>query len=294
MQDAQDNSKEPTSSTFNVIAEVDPPKGTNLDSFVSSVQQLRGRVDAVQVTDSEHAIMRMAPIAPCLTLKNTHIDPIMVINGRDRNRISFQADLLAASSLGISHILIKQGHDPKEGDQPLTRSSEDLDLPTMIKSVAALNRGRDLAGETLDGATNLIAGVALELSDDAGINRKLADSFDFMADHGVKSVTLGPTYDLNIIDTFQPAAERTGIKLYSSIMFLKSVVMVRYLNNLPGVPSIPQEFLKKMMNAPVKKDAGMQIGADLFRDLEGMCDGTVLLAIGLRDRLPDFLDMIGR
>lgn len=293
MQDAQDNSKAPTSSTFNVIAEIDPPKGTNLDSFINSARQLRGRVNAVQVTDSEHAIMRMAPIAPCLTLKNNNIDPIMVINGRDRNRISFQADLLAASSLGITNIVIKQGHDPKEGDQPVTRSSEDLDLQTMIKSVAALNSGRDLAGEQLDGATTLNIGVALELSDDPGTNRQRAESFNFMADHGVKSVTLGPTYDLNIIEIFQPAAEKTGIKLYSSIMFLKSVVMVRYLNNLPGVPSVPQEFLKKMMNAPVKKDAGMQIGADLFRDLAAMCDGTVLLAIGLRERLPDFLDMIG-
>ena len=50
-------------------------------------------------------------------------------------------------------------------------------------------------------------------------------------------------------------------------MFLKSVTMVKYLNNLPGVPSVPQEFLKKMMNAPVKRDAGMEIASDLYRDL---------------------------
>ena len=77
-------------------------------------------------------------------------------------------------------------------------------------------------------------------------------------------------------------------------MFLKSVAMVKYLNNLPGVPSVPQEFLKKLMNAPVKKDAGMQLAADLFRDLAPYGQGTVLLAIGLRERLPEFLGMIGR
>lgn len=295
MQDVHgDSSHVPIPPSFKVIAEVDPPKGTNITPFLDSALQLKGRIDALRVTDSEHAIMRMAPIAACLSLKENNIDPVMVINGRDRNRISFQADLLAAASLGITDIVIKKGHDPAEGDQPVARSSGDLDMQTMIKSVTALNRGRDLAGEPLDGGTNFNVGVALELSDDAAVNRQLAESLDYMADNGVQSVTLSPTYDLNIIEIFQPAAERTGLKLFTSIMFLKSVVMVRYLNNMPGVPSVPQEFLKKMMNAPVKRDAGMQIAADLFRDLATLGDGTVLLTIGLRERLPEFLDMIGR
>jgi len=279
---------------FKVIAELDPPKGTNLQAFLDIALQFRGRIDALQITDSEHAIMRMSPLAPCLALKQNHIDPIMVINGRDRNRISFQADLLAAASLGITRIVVKQGHDPSEGDQPVARSSGDLDLQTMIRSVAALNNGRDLGGEPLDGATSFTAGVAVELSDDPAVNRQLADSFSFMADNGIESVTLGPTYDLNLIDGFVAAADRTGLRLYTSIMFLKSVAMVKYLNNLPGVPSVPQEFLKKMMNAPVKKDAGLQIASDLYRDLAAYGDGTVLLAIGLRERLPEFLGMIGR
>jgi len=283
---------QPTS--FKIIAELDPPKGTNLQPFLDTALQLKGRIDAVRVTDSEHAIMRMAPYAPCLSLMENHINPIMAINGRDRNRISFQADLLAASALGIREIIIKKGHDPAEGDQPVTRSSGDLELQTMIKSVAALNGGSDLGGEPLDGSTAFTVGVEIELSDNSSANRQLAESFAYMADNGIDSVTLGPTYDLNIIDIFLPAAEKAGLKLYTSIMFLKSVTMVKYLNNLPGVPSVPQEFLKKMMNAPVKRDAGMEIASDLYRDLATLGNGTVLLTIGLRERLPDFLSMIGR
>ncbi|SHO46641.1 methylenetetrahydrofolate reductase [Desulfopila aestuarii] len=295
MHDAHESPAPDTPPTsFKIIAELDPPKGTNIQPFLDTALQLKGRIDAVRVTDSEHAIMRMAPYAPCLSLMENHINPIMVINGRDRNRISFQADLLAASALGIREITIKKGHDPAEGDQPVTRSSGDLDLQTMIKSVAALNGGNDLGGEPLDGSTAFSAGVEIELTDNSSANRQLAETFSYMADNGIKSVTLGPTYDLNIIDIFLPAAEKTGLKLYTSIMFLKSVTMVKYLNNLPGVPSVPQEFLKKMMNAPVKRDAGMEIASDLYRDLATLGNGTVLLSIGLRERLPDFLSMIGR
>lgn len=277
-----------------LIAEIDPPKGVNLESFLTTALHLRGRVDTVRVTDSEHAIMRMSPIAPCLSLADKGFEPEMIITGRDRNRISFQADLLSAAALGVKNIVIKEGHDPAEGDQPVARTSGDLDLDSMLQCVAALNSGKDLAGEALDGGTDFTVGVSLDISDDVNFNRDRAQYFKQLAQYGVNSVTLGPTYDLNIIEQFVPFAEETGIKLFTSVMFLKSVTMVRYLNNLPGVPSIPQEFLKKMMQAPVKKEAGMQVAADLMRDLAPLGDGIVLLAIGWRDRLPEFLDLVGR
>lgn len=284
----------PANKRYSLIAEIDPPKGVNLDTFLATALQVRGRVDSVRVTDCEHAIMRMSPIAPCLALKEKGLEPEMIITGRDRNRISFQAELLSAAALGIKNIVIKEGHDPAEGDQPVARTSGDLDLVSMLQCVAALNSGKDLAGEPLDGATDFHLGVAIELSDDVNLNRERAEFFRQLGQYGVQSVTLGPTYDLNIVEQFLPFAEETGIKLFASVMFLKSVTMVRYLNNLPGVPSIPQEFLKKMMEAPVKKDAGMQVAADLMRDLAPLGDGVVLHAMGWRDRLPEFLDLIGR
>ncbi len=279
---------------YTLIAEIDPPKGVKLDTFLDTALQLRGRVDGARVTDCEHAIMRMSPIAPCVALKEKGFDPEMIITGRDRNRISFQADLLSAAALGITKIVIKEGHDPAEGDQPVVRSSGDLDLVSMLQCASALNNGRDLAGESLTGATAFVIGIGIDLSDDVNYNRERAEFFKQLEQYGVQSVTLGPTYDLNIIEQFLPFAEQTGIKLFTSVMLLKSVTMVRYLNNLQGVPSIPQEFLKKMMDAPVKKDAGMQVAAELVRDLAPLGEGVVLHAMGWRDRLPEFLDSIGR
>jgi len=277
-----------------LIIELDPPKGTNLQTFLDAALAVRGRVDGVRVTDNEHAIMRMAPLAPCLALRDKGFEPAMVINGRDRNRLSFQADLLCAAALGIKDIVIKQGHDPREGDQPLARTSGDLDLDTMLACVARLNSGKDLSGEALDGSTDFTIGVCLELSDDVNRNRQLADYLLKLKDFGVQSVTLSPTYDLNIIELFLPAAEQTGIKLYPSLLFLKSVTMIRYLNNLAGVPSIPQEFQKKMMQAPDKKSAGLQVAADFLGELQPLGEAVVLVSLGWKDKLPEFLNLIER
>lgn len=279
---------------YRLISELDPPKGSDLTRFIANATQLRGRVDGVRVTDSEHAIMRMSPMAPCLSLQKSGFEPEMIITGRDRNRISFQADLLSAAALGIKKIVIKEGHDPAEGDQPVARSSGDLDLVTMLQCVAALNKGNDLAGEELEGATDLAVGVAFDLSDDINFNREKGEFFHQLKEYGVSSVTLGPTYDLNIIEQFLPFAEETEISLLCSVMFLKSVTMIRYLNNLPGVPSIPHEYLKKMMDSPVKRDAGLELAAGLMRELTPLGVGVVLLAIGWRERLPEFLDLLGR
>lgn len=290
----QSNTEPGAVKSYYLTAEIDPPKGTNLEGFLATALSLRGRVDAVRVTDSEHAIMRMSPIAPCLALKERGMEPVMVINGRDRNRISFQGDLLCASSLGIKNILLRAGHDPAEGDQPVVRTSGDLDMTTMLKCISSLNAGHDLAGEPLDGATSFTIGVSLDLSDDATRNREQMEYIRRLADFGVTSVSLGPTYDINIIEKFLPVAEETGIQLSLSVMLLKSVTMIRYLNNLKGVPSVPQEYLKKMMDAPVKQDAGLAIGAEFVREIAPIVDGIDVLALGWRDRLPEFLDRIGR
>ena len=108
---------------FALITEIDPPKGTDLKEFLDIVLNIKGRVTAVAVTDGASAIMRMTPLAPCRLLVERNIEPLMILNGRDRNRIAFQGDLLAASALDVHHVLLKRGQDPSAGDQPISSRS---------------------------------------------------------------------------------------------------------------------------------------------------------------------------
>ena len=279
---------------FALLAEVDPPKGVNTKGFLDAALSIKGRVDALAVTDAAHAFMRMTPLAPSRLLLDHNLDPVMIVNGRDRNRLSFQGDLLSARAMGVRNILVKEGQDAAVGDQPMVQSSGDLDLETMLKCAAALNDGKDLSGEALDGATDFLVGAALDVSDDVNANQLTAESIPRLAELGVRFVVLGPTYDVNILDLFSRSAEDTGVKVFASIMLLKSVAMVRYLNNLPGVPSIPHEFLKMMMKAPVKAQAGLNIAASFVKDIKARCQGAVLITIGWENRLPEFLDLVGR
>ena len=84
--DAAQESSIPATRRYSLISEIDPPKGVNLDAFINTALQVRGRVDGVRVTDCEHAIMRMSPVAPCLFLKEKGFDPEMIITGREIGR----------------------------------------------------------------------------------------------------------------------------------------------------------------------------------------------------------------
>jgi 5,10-methylenetetrahydrofolate reductase len=279
---------------FSLIVEVNPPKGTDLTPFIDSVLSIKGRVTAVAVTDGTHAIMRMTPLAPCRMLIERNVEPVMILNGRDRNRISFQGDILGASAMGVRNLLLKEGQDPAVGDQPMAQAGSDLDLNIMLQCVSSLNEGQDLGGEALDGKTDMRVGAYLDVSDDVQVNRRTAESIPELSQKGVSFVVLGPTYDMNLLDLFARSSEDAGVKLLASVMLLKSVAMIRYLNDLPGVPSVPHEFLKKLMQAPVKQQTGMEIAASLIEDMQDRCQGAVLIALGWGSRLPEFLDLLGR
>ncbi len=277
-----------------LLAEIEPPKGTNLDGFTSAALALKGRVDAVAVADGPSAIMRMTPLAPCRALVERNVETLMFLNGRDRNRISFQGDLLAAWSLGVRSVIVAEGMNPAVGDQPLARSSGDLDLEVMARAVASLDSGRDLAREELDGGTSFLAGAWLDLSDDPSTNARAADRLPALAEAGIRFVVLGPTYDLGIVDSMVEPARRAGVALIGSVMLLKSVAMIRYLNHLSGMPRIPEAHLERMTRSPVKVQAGIEIAADLVRDLRARCRGALLLAIGWGGRMPDLLEILAR
>ena len=86
---------------FVITAELGPPKGINMEPFFKQAAYLKGRVDAVNVTDQQAGIMKLGSLACCSLLKNFGVEPIMQITCRDKNRIALQSDLLSASVLGI-------------------------------------------------------------------------------------------------------------------------------------------------------------------------------------------------
>lgn len=97
------------SGRFTVTAEVGPPKGTDIGEMLHHIELLKGKVDALNVTDNQSAVMRICSLAVCKLALERGIEPILQMTCRDRNRIGLQADLLGAHVLGIRNVLCMTG-----------------------------------------------------------------------------------------------------------------------------------------------------------------------------------------
>jgi len=253
---------------------------------------VRGRVDAFAFTDNLMAVMKMHPLAPCHLLRQKKVETILNLNSRDRNRLSLQSELLAAWALDIQSVLFHEGEDPSYGDHPLAAPCRDLTLESMLEIVASFHKGKDLSGQTLAPSPDFFAGVCVPLSDDQDKNRARARELSRWGRSGARFAVLSSTYDAGTVREFSAAAAAAGIKLFASVLLLKSFGMAKYLNTIPGVPDIPEAIMEKISRAPVKPRACLEIAADFIRQLQGTCDGVFLVPLGWEAKVPELLDLL--
>lgn len=283
--------------SFSVVVEMTPPKGANLTDFIDTALKLKNRADAILIPDCPQAIMRISPIAPARKLIDHHMQVLLTINCRDRNRLSFQAELLAAWALGVDSIVVEEGDNPAYGDHPLTPAFADLQLNRMLETVCAFKKGIDLAGEKLDGAPDFFSGVRIG----ADLKREHADAPDCelsdiraAGDAGADYVVLPPAYDRKYLDPQAEAASKAGLKCLISVLPIKSVGMARYLNDMPGFAKIPNELIERLDNSPVKARAGLEIAADFIEQLKTDYDGAVISPLGWESKMPEMMELLGR
>ncbi len=119
--------------TFAVTAETTPGLTADGGSVVARVANLRGRVDAVNVTDGAGARAHMASWAAAVLLLEAGIEPVLQVTVRDRNRLALEADLLGAAALGVRNILCLRGDDVAVGDQPEAKMVYDLETRDLIR-----------------------------------------------------------------------------------------------------------------------------------------------------------------
>jgi methylenetetrahydrofolate reductase (NADPH) len=279
---------------FVVTAEVGPLKGTDVSEIEEIAELLRGRVDGTNVTDQQSSVMRLGSLAVCHLLKEKGLDPIFQITCRDRNRLALQSDLLSAWVLGIENVLAITGDLPMLGDHPQAKPVYDLDSVQLLWVIKRLNEGYDMAGNELKGKPDFFSGAVVN----PGANTEAA--FELQLIKMEKKIATGARffqtqaiYDPNAFARFMKRVEGFKVPVLAGIIPLKSVGMARFMNkNVAGV-FVPEELIGKMAAAEDKAKMGMEIAADIIRELKGMCQGVHIMAIGWEKKVPAVLDAAG-
>lgn len=278
---------------FAVTSELGPPKGTDLTEFFRQADLLKGRVDGINVTDQQAAVMRLGSLAGCVRLKERGLNPILQITVRDRNRIALQSELLSAGVFGIDNVLVLSGDPVQIGDHPDAKPVFDLDAVQLMAAIKKLESGEDLAGKKLEGAPQFcIAAAANPCVQDldteiSKLRNKIANGAEFFQTQGV--------FDAAMYDRFHArlAAEKIEAPMLAGIILLKSAKMARYMNEkIPGIV-IPQSLIDALEKAADPRAECVRIAVQMMKQLKGKVVGFHVMAIGWEDLVPKILSEAG-
>jgi len=282
---------------FIITAEIGPVKGTNTQEMVNSINLLKDKVDALNVTDNQSAVMRYPSLGGCLLINEREGEPIFQITCRDRNRLSIQGDLLFAYSRGIENVLCLTGDSLKMGDHPEAKPVYDIDSVQLIQLIRNLNSGKDHSGNDLDGGVDFCIGASATPSADP-IEPQLI-KFEKKLKAGIDFVQTQAVYDLDELKRFVDYSRsiNKSVKILAGIVLLVSAGMAKWMNdNIPGI-FVPQNLIDELAKMPKGEglSKGIEIAGNLIKRIkdEKICDGVHIMAIGKEEKVPDILESAG-
>jgi 5,10-methylenetetrahydrofolate reductase len=264
---------------FLVTSEIGPPKGIETAHLLEDAELIRGRVDAINVTDLQSSVMRLGSLAVCSLLKQKGFEPIFQVTCRDRNRLALQSDLLSAAALGIENVLILTGDHPTLGDHPEAKPVFDLDSVQLLQVVRQLQQGTDMKGNKLEGAApKFCVGAVVNPGADPiepqilKMEKKIEAGAEFFQTQAI--------YDLKVFENFLSKIKHLKTTILGGIVLLKSAGMAKYMNkNVAGV-FVPDNLIKEMEETKEKQAKSVEIAARLIKELKPMCQGIHIMPIG--------------
>jgi len=278
------------SGQFVITTEMEPPKGTDLSQFLSTAALLKGKVDAINETDNQRAIMRLSSVGGATLLVREGLEPILQLTCRDRNRMALQSDLLTASVLGVRNVLAMTGDPVDAGDHPMAKAVFDISSAALLELIGQLNLGHDGAGHPLEGKTDFFCGATVNPCVEP-LEPELK-RFEEKIAAGARFFQTQAIYDLEAFARFIAIARKLPVYIIAGLIPLRSVRMAHFLNEkVPGI-HVPTAMIERLDKAADPIECGLAIAAELVEALRQLCQGIHLMIVGkekdfaILERLP--------
>lgn len=288
------------SGQFAVTGELGPPASADPEVIKRKAKYLKGNVDAVNVTDGQTAVARMASWAACLLGKEEGLEPTVQMTCRDRNRIALQMDILGIAALGINNILCLTGDHQSFGNHPMAKGVYDLDSIQLIKMVKDMRDEKKFqCGDEIAVEPRIFIGAAAN---------PFADPFEFRVLRLANKVAAGADfiqtqiiYNVEKFARWMEAIRERGlhekVKILAGVAPLKSVGAARYMQTkVPGmdVPDAVVDRLRSVPKEEVSKE-GIKVCVEIInqvREIKGVA-GIHLMAIEWEEIVPEIVEQAG-
>jgi len=264
---------------FAVTGELGPPRGADPDIVRQKAQFLKGRVDAVNNTDNQTAMARMASWAASLIA------------------LAMQSDILGAAALGVKTMLCLSGDHQSFGDHPKSKKVFDLDSVQLISMVKKMrDESKFLSGEALTKPPRIFIGAA---------ENPFGEPYEFRAHRLAKKIAAGAdfiqTQCIFNMERFREWIRQSRdmgltekVYILAGITPMKSLKMAQYMkSSVPGL-DVPDWVIKRLEGVEKKKqaDEGITIACEQIEELKqtkGVA-GVHLMLIEWESRVPEITE----
>lgn len=285
---------------FAFTGELGPPRGTSAEEVREKASHLKSKVDAVNITDNQTAVVRMSSWAASIILIQEGLEPNFQMVCRDRNRLAMQSDILGACAHGIRNMLCLSGDHQLFGDHPNAMGVFDIDSMQLISMVKMMrDEGKFLSGTEISEPPRMFIGAAAN---------PFAEPFEWRVHRLAKKIKAGVDfiqtqciYNMERFREWVKQANDMGLteKVYilAGVTPMKSIGMARYMKkNVPGM-DVPDELIKRLQGVERKKvaDEGIKIACEQieeFKEMKGI-SGVHLMAIEWEHRVPEIAELAG-
>ncbi len=255
---------------FVVASEVSPPRRARLTSFIRRARRLGRFAVALTVTNNHAARPRLESLVAAYILRLHGLDPIWVVNTRDRNRLAIKSQILAAGVLGVQNVLCVKGDPIEKGADPDARAVHDLSTLDLIRLFAEQKaEGHHFfIGGAVD-VTSAPVERAFRLA-----RRRVETGADFLQTQPV--FELGPIAELAA--RLRSLPDRRPYLIAGLMPVLDPDDIGRVERNL-GIP-VPAPVRERLTRAADPRAAGLELLADLvagLRRTEGVHGINVML-----------------
>lgn len=290
---------------FVVTGELGPPKSVDLELIHKKAGLLKGKVDAVNITDNQTAIVRVSSIAVAKLIIDMGLEPVIQVTCRDRNRLAIQADILGAYLLGVRNVLCLTGDHQCFGNHPTARYVFDLDSVQLIRMLKNMRDERIFAcGDEIKNSKKaepkeprMFIGAAAN---------PFGDPFEFRVirlekkvEAGVDFIQTQCIYDMERFGRWMEQVRERGLhekcKILAGVTPLKSAGMARYMRDQVAGVIVPDEYVERVAAAEDAKSEGIRICVEQIqqlREIEGVA-GVHIMAIEWEEKVGEIVEKAG-
>lgn len=282
---------------FSVTAEIGPPMSADGNFVRKKAQDLKGIIDAANITDNQTAIVRMSSIAAsCLSLQEG-IEPVVQMTCRDRNRIAIQSDLLGAYALGLRNVLCLSGDHQTFGNHPESKNVYDIDSIQLLRALRRMKEEKVfMSGKPVKTpAEFFLGGTANPFAD--------PEELQFIRLHkkieaGARFIQTQAIYDIEKFAAWMEKVRSAELhkKAYilAGILVNKSLKSIEMTKLVAGM-QVPGSIVERMRSAANQEEEGINIALDLIKDIRSIegVSGIHIMAVGWESIVPTIVERAG-